>query len=74
MGVYCPNSNHKLLIDQISARINNYHCRVHLVQICNIVDDNYVDVSVGLYNDSEAYHFLTSKKMIRLQDENKKDK
>lgn len=73
MEVYCPDGNHKALIDHIASRIN-YQCKTHIIQICNIVDDNYVDVSVGLYNDSEAYHFLLSKKTIRLLDENRKDK
>lgn len=51
MNVKCTSLSHQQLVDSIANKINQY-CAVNIIQIANIIDDEYVDVSVGLFNDA----------------------
>ena len=47
---------HKYVLDVV-----NLHCNVHIAQISSVIADDVFDVSFGLCNDEEAYHFLKKK-------------
>ena len=58
MNVYCPTpSNYDHFILRISEKLKKY-VNCDIVQISEIVDDDRVDLAVGLQNDKEAMSFL----------------
>ena len=61
MNVETKGQQYDKLVDNIGSILNRL-CQVHLIQISNIIDENYVDVSVGLFNDEQAYMFLSGRK------------
>ena len=57
MNVQTHGLSDSNLVESIGRKINQ-QCKVSIAQVANIVDDKHVDISVGLFNDREALHFL----------------
>lgn len=54
MNVKWKNKDQVKLIDYVLSVIGNI-CRVQIGQISTVIEDDIFDITIGLYNDIEAF-------------------